>query len=238
MTLADGTVGLWRVPLRQPPTIVAACRALLTPAEIARADRFRFEAPRRRFTVARAALRHILGQVLGMAPTALELDAGPYGKPFLPAEPGLHLNVSHSHDEGLCAVTRLGPVGVDIEHIRPLRDADAIARTKFAPDEYAAWQAVPDERRLAAFFTCWSRKEAFIKATGEGLRRSLRDFVVTVDPEEPARLLAVHSAPQTVAEWSFLPVPAPPGYATALLVHAPAGRLVTDRWHPPGDQRR
>jgi 4'-phosphopantetheinyl transferase len=230
--LAAGTVAVWRIPLVQPTEMIDACRALLSPDECRRADRYRFEPPRRRFTVTRAALRQCLAAILAADPLSLQLAAGPHGKPYLSAMPGLHFNVSHSHDAALCAITTVGPVGVDIEHIRPLRDADAIARHKFAPEEYAVWAALPDDQRLAAFFACWSRKEAFIKATGEGLYRPLSDFVVTLAPGEPAALLAVHSDPAAVAAWSYVPIPAPPGYATALLVQAPRPRLIAGDWRP------
>jgi 4'-phosphopantetheinyl transferase len=230
--LVAGTVSIWRIPLAQPGGIVEACRSGLTDDERQQADRYRVEPPRRRFIVTRAALRHLLGAVLDLPPSEVTLAFGPHGKPYLPDVPWLHFNVSHSHEEALCAMTTQGAVGVDIEHIRPLADAAAIARTKFAPEEYAVWASLPADRQSGAFFACWSRKEAFIKATGEGLRRPLDDFIVTLHPDEPARLVTIRSAPDEAAGWTLLNLPAPAAYAAALVVQGPVPAVVHRDWEP------
>jgi 4'-phosphopantetheinyl transferase len=227
-----GTVTVWRIPLAQPADVVAACRSVLTADERQKADRYRCEAPCRRFTLTRAVLRQQVATLLDQDPRAVTLAYGPHGKPYLPDAPWLHVNVSHSHDEALCAITTQGPVGVDIEYMRPLKHASAIARTKFAPEEFAIWEALPPELQAGAFFACWSRKEAFIKATGEGLSRPLDDFIVTLRPGEPGRLIAIRSQPTAVADWTLLELPAPAGYAAALMVQGPMPSLVCDEWVP------
>jgi 4'-phosphopantetheinyl transferase len=159
---------------------------VLSATEQARADRFVFDRDRMRFVMARARLRDILSNIMGTTPEALPLAEGEHGKPYLPGGPLFNL----SHAAGLAAlVVTAEPgvlLGVDIEgarHVDPGLDAYV-----FGPEERAALAAVDPEARDAAFFLGWTRKEAVVKATGEGLRANLRGFAVTLAPGLPPRL--------------------------------------------------
>ena len=189
LTLEPGQVHVFRLALDLPTTRMAHLVGLLSPDEAARAARFRFEVDRQRFTAGRGQMRCILAAYLRLPPTALIFSYNPHGKPALVNAPGLHFNLSHSAGVGLLAVCAEQSVGIDNESIRPQVERDNIARRFFAPQEAAALQALPPEQQLLAFFTCWTRKEAYIKARGQGLHIPLDQFVVSLAPGEPARLL-------------------------------------------------
>jgi len=145
----------------------------------------------------------------------------------------LRFNVSHSGRLALLGFARDRELGVDIEHRRPLPDLLGLARTAFSPPEYAALCRLPPAAHHDAFFACWSRKEAFIKATGEGVAQ-LAAFEVSLAPGEPARLVRVDGEP--VGRWSMHELPAIPDYAAALVVEAASGsRLACWDWplEPP-----
>lgn len=172
-------VQLWRVDLRIDDELAAELSACLTEGELARANRFRFENLRRRFVAARYAMRQILGRHLNVAPGRVALSYGQHGKPFLAdVGSGIHFNLAHSGDHALLALTRQREIGVDIEHIDPQVDVLGIARLMYSPTEIEALQATPPDRRASLFFTIWTRKEAYIKATGEGLSAATKEFSV------------------------------------------------------------
>src|SRR5207249_8265351 len=147
---------------------------------------------RDRFIVGRAVLRLILAGYVHELPRRLRFDYGPHGKPAL-AHDGkphaTHFNVSHSQGLAVYAITRGKEIGIDIEYVCPARSIDAVAETAFSPWELAALQSLPPDRRQIAFFTCWTRKEAYLKARGEGLSLPLEQFDVSLAPGEPAALL-------------------------------------------------
>src|SRR5947207_1179517 len=167
-TLGAGDVHVWRVPLAPPAGPLAALASTLRDDERARAARFHFERDRTAFTAARGALRTLLGRYLDHPPDQLIFGYLDKGKPYLITPPGdLQFNISHSGQLALLAFVRGRAIGVDIEQRRPLRDLLSLARTSFSPSEYVALCGLPPADHLHAFFSCWSRKEAFIKATGE-----------------------------------------------------------------------
>lgn len=220
--LGEGEVHVWRAPLAPPPARLAALARTLRDDERERAARFLFERDRTAYTAARGTLRTLLGAYLGRRPEELELGYGTKGKPYLsgPQSQGaapLCFNVSHSGELALLAFVRGREIGVDIERRRDLRDLLSLAQTSFSPSEYAELCRLPPRDHAAAFFACWSRKEAFIKATGEGVSQ-LADFDVDLRPGEPARLLRVPGPPPGHARWSIRDLPAIPGYAAALVV--------------------
>ncbi len=221
LPLAPEAVHLWRVPLDQPPDIVARLWQTLAADERARAERFAFTPLRQRFIVARGALRDLLSRYTGEAPDRVALTYGAQGKPALVARAGradLHFNLSHSESLAVYAVTRAHAVGVDVEHVRPITDRDQIAQRFFAAREVAALRALPPERQLAGFFACWTRKEAYIKARGEGLALPLSQFAVAVDPDASAALLWVGDDPLEAARWSLGTFAPEEGYAASLAV--------------------
>ena len=195
----------------------------LSADERARAGRFVFARDRRRYIAARGVLRALLGRYLGLAPAAVGFRYGANGKPALaPGQAGgLDFNVSHSADVAVVAISGAGQVGVDVEAIRSLPDRDDLARGLFTEAEYGALRALPSGLRDLGFFNGWTRKEAFVKATGEGLSRPLAGFEVTLAPGDAARLVHVGGDRIEAARWTIRDLPAMPGFAGALAV---AGR--------------
>jgi 4'-phosphopantetheinyl transferase len=194
-----------------------------------RADRFRFESDRRKFCVARASLRLILARYLKAKPGRLQLDTTEYGKPYFADQKtsqGLRFNLSHSHQLALIAITRDREVGIDLEYIRHDFVTDEVAAHFFSRSEVEEFCAVPPELKTQSFFNCWTRKEAYIKARGEGLYCPLDQFDVTVAPGTPARLLNSRIESGEVARWSFKELHPEAGYAATLAVEGEPSRLV------------
>jgi len=189
---------------------------LLSADERERAGRFAFGRDRRRYIVARARLRQLLGERLGAAPESLRFVYKPHGKPALARCPGqrdLRFNVSHCGEVAAYAFAEGREVGVDIEEVRELSDADDIAMRFFSRRERAAYMRLPVRERPQGFFNCWTRKEAFIKALGSGLSCPLDSFDVSFAPGRPARILRVGRVGRVAASrcgWtlrSFVPGP-------------------------------
>lgn len=226
LSLAATDVHIWRASLEQPPAVVENLRQLLAADEQARADRFHFEKDRRHFTVARAGLRKLLGRYLGMAPAEIQFTYADRGKPQLAPdqasdlEPGLKFNLAHSGGLALYAFTSIGEIGVDLEHIRPEFTGDDIARRFFSATEVACLDQLPAPSRHQAFFDCWTRKEAFIKAKGIGLSLALDQFDVTLSPDEPAALLSTRWDRNEAARWSLRAVDVGPGFVGAVALEA------------------
>ena len=188
---------LWQVDLDEPPA--PAALALLSDDERARARRFVFERDARRFTAAHAALWSLLVQQTGLPRASLGLVSGPFGKPALDGIDSLHFNLSHSHGVGLIALSRTAEVGVDVEVLRPMPDALALAQAHFTRDECAALAALPAALRDRAFLTCWTRKEACLKALGVGLQLAPESFEVGLAPVARTVRLATPDGPVRLA---------------------------------------
>jgi 4'-phosphopantetheinyl transferase len=220
--LEPGCVDVWAVRLDQNAAPLDWLRSLLSPDERARADRFHFERDRRRFTRARAVLRQLLGEYLGMSAREVRFSYGPNGKPALAdAGASLTFNVSHSHELAVMAFGDGVEIGVDVEAIRAMDDAQDIATRFFSPRESAQLQSLPEAVRTAAFFTCWTRKEGYLKALGSGLAKPLDEFDVTFAPGEAAAL-AVAGDPRESARWTIAELLPAPGYVGALVTEGHA----------------
>jgi 4'-phosphopantetheinyl transferase len=212
---------VWRVELDAPPTATDRLAACLSADERRQWQRFLREADRRHFLVSHSALRIILGQYLDMAPERVEIAVRTGGKPELTLSPdGLPLCFNLSHSEGLAMVAlALGrEVGVDVERVRPFVDMASIIERYFAPAERAAWQALPPEDRCAAFFRCWTRKEAYLKARGIGLAEGLDHFEVPMAAAEPLSLLWTGGPPGSTERYQMYDVSQGPDYAAACVV--------------------
>ncbi len=233
LTLESDEVHVWRATLDGSPSRVTRLNQMLVPEEREKADRFHFPKDRNRFIVARGFTRSILSGYLELDPGELQFKCNPYGKPaLLTARAGvpLRFNISHSHGLGLCAVTHGREVGVDLERIRPEVATEQIAERYFSPREVAALRTLPLTAQPQAFFDCWTRKEAYIKARGEGLSLPLNMFSVTLAPAEPARLLEVRADPGEVSRWILRELLPAPGYAAAIAVEGTSMRLRCWQW--------
>ena len=198
-------------------------RALLNEEEAARADRFIRAIHGRRFTAARAALRVLLARYLCVRPSDVAFAYNEFGKPSL--APGLHshrleFNVSHSEDLALLAFSRGRALGVDIEHLSARPDFEKLARRYFSPAEVRSLEEVPAPERLGAFYRCWTRKEAYIKAKGKGLSISLSSFDVAFAPGDSPALLRVEGNDSETARWSIYDIQLGGEFAGALVVEA------------------
>ncbi len=213
-------VRVYRIGLH-PETTPPDFEAALTPAERVRRDRFYFAPDRQAHTVCRGALRLILGHALDRPSSEISFRLGPHGKPHL-TDADLHFNVSHSGDLALIALSTETTLGVDIEQERPLKDLFALAKRHFSPTERATLRALPRELQGPAFFRCWSRKEAFIKAIGLGLSFPLDAFDVTLDPRAPAHIVEVRDTRYGQTPWALQHLEITRGYSAALVTPGPA----------------
>jgi 4'-phosphopantetheinyl transferase len=230
VVLPDDEVHVWRADLSLDSAAIARLVATLSPDERARAARFHFERDRRRFTAARGVLRQILAGYLGQDPALIEFNYSPSGKPSLDSD--VRFNMSHSHELALYAIARRKEVGVDVERIRPQVAEEQIAERFFSPREAATLRALPANVQAEAFFNCWTRKEAYIKARGEGLGIPLDSFDVSLAPGEPAAILAVRNEPQEMLRWSIESLAPAPGYVSAVVAEGHHWRLRLWRWEP------
>jgi len=223
LCLHRGEVHVWQASLEMLSSKFHELRGILAADEIERADRFRFDKDRLHFIAARGLLRTLLGSYLGMEPELVRLEYGPYGKPVLSAEnfTSLCFNISHSQGVALFAFTLGRDIGVDIEFMRPGISAEDIAGRFFSPGEKRALDSLPPAMKLKAFYNCWSRKEAFLKANGKGLSYGLDRVEVSVNPKEPAGFLRINGSEADAASWSLRDLPAPHGYSAALAVKGP-----------------
>jgi 4'-phosphopantetheinyl transferase len=228
--LAADAVHVWRIALNPDDAVVTRLRATLSGDEVERAERFRISMLRRRFVVGRGAMRTVLATYLDVAPERLVFSLGDRGKPRLAGlSGGLEFNLAHTEDLALCAITRGRPVGVDIERLRPVTDAGQIVSRHFTPREQTEFFDHPEPERLAAFFRAWTRKESFLKATGDGLASMLNSFEVTLAAAGPA-LLSIGNDPEAARRWTLHDLDVGPGYCAALTVAGGTGEVVLRDW--------
>jgi len=214
--LAEDAVHIWRVPLAASSTILAGYHRLLAPEEGARAARFHFEIHRTRFVIARARLRILLASYLGCEPAGLAFTYTEHGKPY-PSGSWLTFNLSHAHEMAVIGVARNRAIGVDIEHMRAELAGEEIAERYFAGAEVRALRSFLPEEQPAAFFRCWTRKEAYIKGRGEGLSMPLADFEVCLEDKEDLPLVN-YKDPNEAARWKLYNIAVQEGYAAAVAV--------------------
>jgi len=237
--LAPNAVHIWRVSLDQPSLLVEHLHPLLSIDEQARAARFYFAKDRQHFILARGTLRILLSQYLGIEASAIPFCYNAYGKPALalPAPHNtLHFNLSHSHEIALSAFSYERELGIDVEYMRPLSvsECEMLAEHSFSESERASLRTLPTEAKRQAFFACWTRKEAYIKAKGRGLSIELDQFDVSLTPGEPAALLDSREDPQAVAHWSLRDLPPAKEYAGAIMVEGHDWSASYWQWSPIG----
>jgi 4'-phosphopantetheinyl transferase len=214
LRLAPKEVHVWRVLLDADEETVRKFQATLDSDERARANQFAFARSRNEFVVTRGALRELLGQYLGSPPAELKLQYGSKGKPSLlpPLNSQIQFSVSHSHGLALLAFAAKLQVGVDVEQIRPHFATLQIAERYFSSQEVAELRVLPPALQPEGFFLCWTRKEAYIKALGEGLHVPLQSFRVSLTPGQPERLNAGDPS-----RWKLVSIQPAPGFVGALV---------------------
>jgi len=216
--LTTDEIHIWFAYLDQP---VSLFQRLLSMDERRRSERFHFEEDRRRFIIRQGILRKILGRYLGVEPSRLQFCYGKNGKPALADTFGkekVRFNSSHSEGLALYAFTHDREIGVDVEHIRDIPEMEQITERFFSARENAVFHTLPESKKKEAFFNCWTRKEAFIKATGDGLSLPLDRFDVSLVPGEPARLLGIDGDSKTASRWLLQDLKPAPDFAAAFAV--------------------
>ncbi len=235
VTPAVNQVHVWLVSLDRTEIERISLYQHLAPDEKERAERFHFDRDRFHYIAGRGILRLLIGRYLKMNPAQIEFDYGEYGKPAVRAafqilNGRFEFNLSHSHGMALYAFAIGRVVGVDIEMIRPLSDANSIAERYFSRWEYQQYTAVPPTLRPQAFFNCWTRKEAYIKAIGDGLTCPLDAFDVTLTPEHPAELLRIRGSAVEAAKWKLISLHPKGGFVGALIASGKDWELKQWQW--------
>lgn len=220
LTLSSNDVHVWLADLELPAGQIEKLSLILSEDEQHRANRFYFEPDKKHFIAGRAILRTILSRYLDLEPDTLQFSYGSRGKPAL-ASPNtsrtLCFNLSHSNGLALYAVTRSRHLGIDLEHIRPMPNALELAQRFFSSREYALISSLPPDQRQEAFFNGWTCKEAYLKATGEGLA-GLQQVEVSLTPSKPVELLSIQGDPKAANHWSVHQLTLVPGFVAALAV--------------------
>jgi 4'-phosphopantetheinyl transferase len=231
-TLPEDEVHVWQTNLDVAASDFTQLRQILSRDERARADRFHFEVDRRRGIIGRGYLRLLLGQILDLPANELQFEYDEFGKPALIPGQGrpLQFNVSHSGELILIAITTGRAVGVDVERIRTDLDPDSIAAQFFSASERKILASLPGPARYRAFFACWTRKEAYLKAKGVGLSLPLDQFDVSFLPDEEPQLLATRPDPAEARHWRLWALDPSVDYAGALAVQGSAWKLKCWNW--------
>lgn len=235
LTLAEGAVHVWRIPLAAPPSLVARLHLILSDEEKERAARMLAPAVGRRFVVSHGATRDILARYLAQPAEQIRFVTSARGKPHLahpPGAPGLFFNLSHSGELALCALAQARDVGVDLEQIRPLKSWPQIAERYFSPGENEALGALSRDRAVEAFFRGWTRKEAYSKALGQGVSRQWAQFTVCLAAGATTELPAAGTGSGVQDVFTLWPLAPAEGYAAAVAARGTDWR--PDCWHWPG----
>ncbi len=228
LALPDDEVQLWRIELEALRSDEARWKEVLSPDETSRAARFHFAIDRQRFVAARALLRTILAGYLATEPKDLTFAYSKRDKPSLGpayADRGIRFNLSHSGGVALYAFARGPELGIDVEQVRRDFDVEAIARRFFSAHEQEQLAGLPAAERIEAFFRCWTRKEAYIKATGDGLSLPLTQFDVSLAEGNTDALVTTRPDGTEAKRWLLREVPAGAGYIAALCVRGQDWKL-------------
>ena len=204
------TVDVYTLGLAADPAQLDHWYEILSPEELDRARRFRFAEHRRQSIACRGLIREILGSYLDQEPASICFSYNRYGKPYVESS-DVFFNVSHSGAWAMLSISIGVETGIDIEHVDPRFAHEQVPERFFSPAEVAKLRALPSSQQTAAFFRCWTRKEAYIKARGMGLSLPLDSFDVTLGPGDPAAFL------RGAGDWSIQDLPAPAGYAAAIV---------------------
>ncbi|HEY3323604.1 MAG TPA: 4'-phosphopantetheinyl transferase superfamily protein [Planctomycetota bacterium] len=226
--LPENEVHVWRIDLHAPAERVAEMRRVLPLDEQRKADRFHFQRDKDAYILAHGTVRLLLSSYLNQSPSDFVFEHNAYGKPSLVGKRRMRFNLTHTRGLALCAFAQGRELGVDAEWVREDFATRPIAERYFSAGEVAALMALPEQERAAAFFRCWTRKEAFVKARGQGLSIPLASFEVSLD--EPARLLRVESSLAEQNRWFMHAFDLGAEHAGAVVVEGPACKVLLRRW--------
>jgi len=229
--LTSGCVAVWSCPLLKSDETILRYPSVLSKEEEQRANRFHFDKHRKRFIHAHNALRIILSRYLETDPVQIRFAANEFGKPIIASKhaKSIEFNLTHSNNMALVAVTANQAVGIDIEYQRRKQpDTMALAKRFFSANEYEALSQLPAPQQLSGFFNAWTRKEAFIKAIGQGLSYPLDNFDVTLAPDEPAQLLRIGEDTAPQEKWFIHAFEPTEDYVGAVVVE---GAVETVEYH-------
>lgn len=221
MFLAENEAHIWQISLKQNDEALQISARLLDETEQSKTAKFRFGKDRKNYIAAHGAMREILSLYLEICPQNIEFETNSYGKPFLcGGKSDISFNLSHSGELALLAITKGSKIGVDIELIRADIAAENLAEQVFSTLEIETWRNLPENFKAKAFFDCWTRKEAFIKAVGKGLSYPLKDFSVAFSPCEQARLIALENTKLKAENWQIIELNIAENYAAAMAIEA------------------
>ena len=221
--LRKNEIHLWRSNLDRPTETIEKLALILSTDEQIRANKFHFSKHRNRFIVARAILRKILGNYLQIDPKELLFKYSSRGKPALnnnESEEQIQFNLSHSEDLALYGFTYNLQIGVDLEYFRPTCDVENIAQRFFSPREYNIINSISDQEKQRTFLQIWTAKEAYLKATGEGLGNSLDEIDIDIIKNEEVKLLSIKGDTQLAARWNLYSFIPESNYLASLVVEA------------------
>lgn len=233
LTLFNQQVHVWRASFHQLDALYESLEEVISVDEKAKARRYRFENNRREYITARGFLRFLLGSYAKQNPQDLKFLYNPFGKPSLytsPQSQRITFNLSHAHGFVVYAFSINREVGIDIERIRPEAAHDGVAERFFSQEEVRTLRTLPSHAQPQGFFNCWTRKEAYIKARGEGLSIPLNQFDVSLIPGQPARLIESRVDPEDTNKWSLCALPMGTQYAAALAVEGSDWELKCWDW--------
>jgi 4'-phosphopantetheinyl transferase len=233
LALSDDVVHVWRAALDLPAATVRRLQRLLSIEERERAERFHSSRDRNRFIVAHGLLRSILSRYLNTGPSQLRFWYGRCGKPFLgrpQSQHDLRFSLSHSRELALYAIARGRDIGVDIEVIRPQSEWERIARRCLSASEQAELYALPAHVQCRAFCTCWTRKEAYLKAVGSGFTYLMNQVSVGAGPDAPAALVQTNADLRDPSDWSLQDLTPGSGYVGAVAVEGSDWHLQCWQW--------
>lgn len=226
LALAPGEIDVWSIRLDPSAEQVEKLGRCLSPDEWERANRFRFDKHRRQYVVGRGALRTLLAAYTGTRPELVKFSYGPRGKPFLESfgtsagtsEGDLQFNLTNSDELALVGFVLGREIGVDVEYLRKMPDCEQISERFFSESERKVLRSIPFPAKEEVFFNCWTRKEAYLKAVGEGLAAPLDSFDVTLALDEPPRMLTLEGDPERAARWFFHHLRPAPDYIGAIAI--------------------
>ena len=227
-----GDIHIWSSPISPWRTLVEELKTLLSKEEILRSENLVFRERREDYIISRGLLRKILAQYLDQAPDRISIKINPSGKPFLPNS-AYNFNLSHSKDFFLCGITQHTPIGVDLQHIYPISNMDTLMRSYFSPEEQQIIKDAAENQIKDLFFLIWTAKEAFLKGTGEGFRRSSNNFTVCQKDNGLLSFMVKEGPfPDLSRDWNIQEIQLSPEYKAALAIKGEIVHLESNSFLP------